>query len=154
MKTLYMLLLNSVLFTHISGIAKTTNNPPSWDQQNCLKEHGELRTLSWQKPRPQVLEFCYFWGDQGMDIRTLNLGKFNSYGPEANRAYHKTVESPFSNCEYLGGQLVTAKQGTDTLTKEIFLFWDNSAIDKRTLENGFNSLWNQDLNRALGYNYP
>lgn len=152
MKKLFLLMLIAFFFSHLPATATTKNNPLSWDQQNCLKEHGELRVLSWQKPRPTQLEFCYFWGDQGMDIRTLNIGKYNSGGPEANRAYHKTAQLPFPTCAYLGGQVVIAKQDSNTLQKEICLFWDGSAIDKRTLENGFNSLWNQDLNRALGYN--
>jgi hypothetical protein len=140
-------LVFSILLGSLLTGAKTLET--NVDQRNCLREGGELRALSWTRPKAGTQEFCYFFGDQGMDSRSLRLGKFNTMGPEANRVYRATLDYTVEACIRSHGQPVLA---TDQDFKNLLIcrFWDGSAIDHRTLENGVRSPWNRELNRALG----
>jgi putative hemolysin len=121
-----------------------------WEQQNCLTQGGEVVTLTSNISNPGSFEFCYFFGGQGIDIRTLYEGSMNPYGgPDANRAYRRTLQNDFSACMRNGGTSYTADRSDGGFTR-ICIFWDGSAIDEQTLTYGVHSPWNRDLNRALG----
>jgi hypothetical protein len=130
--------------------AKTfdSNSEMNMDQKNCLREGGLIQSLSWSQPREGRLEFCYFFGDQGLDLRTLRVGKLTPAGPEANQSYRATLDFTIGACQRRGGQLLKALDH-DRRSRWICRFWDGSAIDQRTLENGVRSPWNRELNRAL-----
>ncbi len=119
------------------------------ETSNCLKYDGSLVMLQTPPPRPRAITFCHFGINAGMDARTLYVSRYSTAGPYANQAYHQTPLPTAQACLQRGGQTVRAFAGAQPY--DICIFWDDSAIDNRTLENGMGSSWNHDLNTALGF---
>ncbi len=123
------------------------------EQQNCLNNLGHIVLVKARQPRPITYEFCYFQAEHGgMTTRALLQGRGNEYGgPDANRAYRSTPSQTFGACQRHAGTVFTGERDLNGKPTRVRIcgFWDGSAIDDRALEDGLNSPWNQDLNRAL-----
>lgn len=138
------------IFVLLFGLSAFADDAYTPEQQLCLNYNGQLKKLSIQYPRPQVLEFCYL-GWAGMEVKTLDRSRLNTYGgPEANRAYRASNLHDFNACIKFSGQNYRAQAEGENRFYEICLFYDGSAIDNKTLEEGYTSPWNRQLNSVLG----
>ena len=144
-------LIFSLAFISSTSFADSQLN---YEQQNCLNNGVHIVLVKARAPRPVTFEFCYFWAEYGgMTTRALAQGRGNYYGgPDANRAYRNSISSTFSACQRNAGTIYDGERNLNGTTARVRIcgFWDGSAIDSRTLNEGMNSLWNRDLNRALG----
>lgn len=151
------LLISFLFFSSASFASFADSELPSqynYEQQNCLNNGGHIVLVKARAPRPVIFEFCYFWAEYGgMTTRALLQGRGNSFGgPDANRAYRNSVNFDFSACQRNGGTSYNGERKLNDATASVRIcgFWDGSAMDDRTLDEGVNSPWNRDLNRALG----
>ncbi len=148
------ILISFLFFSSASSADSELPSQFNYEQQNCLNNGGHIVLVKARTPRPVIFEFCYFWAEYGgMTTRALAQGRGNSFGgPDANRAYRNTANPTFSACQQNAGTVYNGERKLNDVVGSVRIcaFWDGSAIDDRTLEDGMNSLWNRDLNRALG----
>ena len=131
-------------------LAPLLSKANTWGEQHCLNHGGELAVFTIQNLQIKSVKICSFGFSSQIEVNTLDRSYMNPWGgPQANQVYRQSDYGQFGICERNSGRRIRGRDSQGRFSDFCF-FQDRSVIGTRTLEDGIQSGWNRELNRALG----
>ena len=110
----------------------------------CNLYNADFLTLEIEKPKKDQIGFCSY-GDSFVGSLTFMTYYFEEKNTKAMDAFYKTQNTQFATCELAGADEIIGYDLSEDKSDIICVFDDYSFISLKTLTEGWNSEFNQEL---------